>query len=47
MEKVVNIGNKELQLRSSLLTIIAYKNTFGTDLFDDIAQLSVKESADY
>ena len=44
MEKVVNIGNKELQLRSSLLTIIAYKNTFGTDLFDDIAQLSVKET---
>lgn len=43
MERVVKIADKELQLRSSLFTIIAYKSNFGTDLFDDISKLSVQE----
>lgn len=43
MERKINIGEKELNLRSSLLTIIAYKSTFGTDLFEDIAHLSIQE----
>lgn len=43
MEKTIKIDDKELKLRSSLFTIISYKNTFGTDLFDDISKLSVKE----
>lgn len=41
MEKSVKIGEKEYRLRSSLFTIIDYKNTFGTDLFDDVTKLSV------
>lgn len=42
MERTIQIGEKEVQLRSSLLTIIAYKSTFGTDLFEDISRLSVQ-----
>lgn len=41
MEKTTKIGDKEYRLRSSLFTIIDYKNTFNTDLFDDVAKLSV------
>lgn len=43
MESKINIGEKELELRSSLLTIIAYKSTFGTDLFEDISNLAVQD----
>lgn len=46
MERKINIGEKELELRSSLLTIIAYKSTFGTDLFDDISNLAVQDGKD-
>ena len=46
MERVIKIGNKELKLRSSLLTIIIYKNTFGTDLFNDIQKLDVTQTKD-
>ncbi len=45
MEKAVKIGDKEYRLRSSLLTIIDYKNTFGTDLFDDVTRLSVENKS--
>lgn len=40
MESTIKIGNKELQIRSSLKTLIDYKSTFGTDLFKDIDKLS-------
>lgn len=39
MEKTIVIQDKEFKLKSSLFTIIAYKNTFGTELFGDIAVL--------
>ncbi len=39
MEKTITIQNKELKLKSSLFTIISYKNTFGTELFSDISIL--------
>ena len=41
MEKVVLIGDKELKLKSSLLTIVSYKNIFGTDLFNDIQKMDI------
>ena len=41
MEKTIKIGEQELTLRSSLLTIITYKNTFGSDLFNDVSKLNV------
>ncbi len=42
MERKVFIGKKEMRLRSSLFTIIAYKNEFGTDLFQDVAKMEIK-----
>ncbi len=47
MERKIIIGKTELQAKSSLFTIIAYKNQFGTDLFNDVQKLSIeKESID-
>ena len=43
MERKINIGNKEIRLKSSLFTMIAYKNQFGTDLFQDVSKMDVKE----
>ena len=37
MEKTLVIGDKEYRLKSSLFSIISYKNTFGSELFSDIA----------
>ena len=45
MERTIKIGEQELKLRSSLLTIITYKNTFGTDLFGDVQNLDVSKKA--
>lgn len=39
MEKTLIIQDKEFKLKSSLFTIISYKNTFGTELFSDISVL--------
>lgn len=39
MEKTLYIQNKEIKLKSSLFTIIAYKSTFGSELFSDISEL--------
>jgi len=36
MEKQIDIGGKTYRLKSSLYSIISYKNTFGTELFSDI-----------
>ena len=43
MEKTIKLGEKELKLKSSLFTIISYKSTFGTDLFEDISNLSTND----
>ena len=45
MERTIRIGEQELKLRSSLLTIITYKNTFGTDLFGDVQKLDTSKKA--
>lgn len=45
MERTIKIGEQELKLRSSLLTIITYKNTFGTDLFGDVQNLDISKKA--
>ncbi len=39
MEKTLHIQDKDYKLKSSLFTIISYKNTFGTELFSDISVL--------
>ena len=39
MEKTVRLGEYEYKLRSSLFTIISYRNVFGTELFSDVAVL--------
>jgi hypothetical protein len=39
MEKVIQLGKKELKLHSSLFTIIEYRNVFGTELFSDIKKI--------
>jgi hypothetical protein len=39
MEKVIKLGEKEFRLHSSILTIIEYRNVFGTELFKDIMKL--------
>ena len=36
MEKQIDIGGKTYRLKSSLYSVISYKNTFGTELFSDI-----------
>ena len=43
MERKVFIGKREMRLRSSLFTIIAYKSEFGTDLFQDVSKMEVKK----
>ena len=43
MERKILIGNKEIILKSSLFTMIAYKNQFGTDLFQDVSKMDIKE----
>lgn len=39
MEKTLHIQDIDYKLKSSLFTIISYKNTFGTELFSDISVL--------
>ena len=39
MEKTLIICGKEYRLKSSLFSIISYKNTFGSELFSDISVL--------
>ncbi|MCL2521254.1 MAG: hypothetical protein FWE36_00165 [Erysipelotrichales bacterium] len=45
MEKTINISGNDYRLKSSLFTIISYKNTFGSELFSDIAVLDKKNDA--
>ena len=45
MEKVVEIGSEKLVLRSSLYSLINYRNRFGSELFNDIKKIEeVKEN---
>lgn len=39
MEKTITLGGKEYRLRSSLFTIISYRNIFGSELFNDIKKI--------
>jgi len=39
MEKTIILRGEDLKLRSSLFTIISYRNVFGTELFSDIKKL--------
>ncbi len=39
MEKTIVLQGEELRLKSSLFTIISYRNVFGTELFSDIKKL--------
>ena len=39
MEKQISIQGKEYKLKSSLFSIISYKNTFGSELFSDITAI--------
>ena len=39
MEMSVRLGEYDYKLRSSLFTIISYRNVFGTELFSDVAVL--------
>ncbi len=39
MEKTIKIQDKEYKLKSSLFTIINYRNVFGTELFSDIKKV--------
>ena len=39
MEKTVNLNGELLKLKSSLFTIIEYRNVFGTELFSDIKKI--------
>lgn len=39
MEKTLLIQGREYRLKSSLFSIISYKNTFGSELFSDISVL--------
>ena len=43
MEKVIKVGEQDIKLRSSVLTIITYKNTFGSDLFNDVQNLKISK----
>ena len=45
MEKTIKIGESELKLCSSVLTIITYKNTFGSDLFNDVQKMNTNKKA--
>lgn len=46
MEKTIKICNEELKVKSSLFTIIDYKNTFGSDLFNDATRIGENKNND-
>lgn len=46
MERTIKIGEKELRAKSSLFTIIDYKNTFGSDLFNDATKIGEGKNND-
>ena len=40
MKKIINIGNKELTLKSSAYTVLAYKEETGKNLLEDLQKIS-------
>lgn len=45
MDKTIILDNKEINLRSSIFTIIDYKNTFGTDLDKEFEEIGKSTSS--
>lgn len=39
MESIINLAGKELPVHVSIKTIIDYKSTFGTDIFEDLEKI--------
>ncbi len=39
MDSIIKIGSRELPVHASLKTLIDYKSTFGTDLFEDLDKI--------
>lgn len=39
MDSIIKIGGRELPVHTSLKTLIDYKSTFGTDLFEDLDKI--------
>lgn len=39
MDSIIKIGDRELPVHASLKTLIDYKSTFGTDLFEDLDKI--------
>ena len=47
MDSIIKIGGRELPVHASLKTLIDYKSTFGTDLFEDLDKIqNIKSDCD-
>ncbi len=46
MERTIILNGEPLRLKSSLFTIIEYRNVFGTELFSDIKKMDVISDED-
>ena len=46
MEKTIILNGEPLRLKSSLFTIIEYRNVFGTELFSDIKKMDITSDED-
>lgn len=46
MEKTIKLNSEDLKLKSSLFTIIEYRNVFGTELFNDVKKMENKKDSE-
>lgn len=46
MEKTITLNGEPLKLKSSLFTIIEYRNVFGSELFSDIKKMELTTTED-
>ena len=46
MERTIILNGEPLRLKSSLFTIIEYRNVFGTELFSDIKKMDITSDDD-
>lgn len=46
MERTIILNGEPLRLKSSLFTIIEYRNVFGTELFTDIKKMDITSDDD-
>lgn len=46
MERTIILNGEPLRLKSSLFTIIEYRNVFGTELFSDIKKMDITSDED-